>query len=198
MRPAIARVFHAGLASAAIAFGTPALTADMASQIAVVDTERAVMETEDGLRMRATLKKLFDERQLLLDEKQNQLQNEREELEKQRGVLSRDVLAQRAEKWQIEAAQVQQMFVEYNQELQKKQNELMQPILNQALKIVQTLAARDGYVMVVDKQAVRYFRPELDLTDKVIKAYNGGESAVPAKAAAPKAKPNAPKAAKAQ
>ncbi len=185
MLPAIARVLHAGLAAATIALAAPALTADVATQIAVIDTERAVMETEDGLRMRATLKKLFDERQLQLDEKQNSLQKEREDLEKQRGVLSRDVLAQRAEKWQIEAAQVQQMFVEFNQELQKKQNELMQPILNQALKIVQNIATQDGYVMVVDKQAVRYFRPELDVTDAVIKAYNGSDSATGTAAPAP-------------
>ncbi|HEX2735356.1 MAG TPA: OmpH family outer membrane protein [Polyangiaceae bacterium] len=161
------------------------LSAEPASQIAVVDTQRAVMETEDGIRMQATLRKVFDARQLELDKKQNDLQKERENLEKQRGVLAPDVLQQRAEKWQTEVATVQQMFVDYNRELQKKQNELMQPILAQALQVVQKLATAEGYVMVIDKQAVPYVRPDLDLTERLINAYNAGPSvsAAPAPAA---------------
>ncbi len=39
----------------------------------VVDVQRAVMETEDGLRASATLKKFFDKRQQELDAKQTEL-----------------------------------------------------------------------------------------------------------------------------
>jgi len=188
------RHFRAGLAVLALGFvglSTPSLTADTPqaaarAPIAVVDTQRAVMESEDGLRMRATLKKVFDERQLEIDKKQNDLQAEREQLEKQRQVLSKQELAQRAEKWQLEVAQVQQMFVEYNQELQAKQNELMQPILERALTIVEDIAKREGYVMVIDKQAVPYARADLDLTDAVIKAYNGAGATASTKPAAKK------------
>jgi outer membrane protein len=178
--PLIALTLTASVAG----FAAP-IHADAAAQIAVVDTQRAVMETEDGLRMQATLRKVFDVRQLELDKKQNDLQKERENLEKQRGVLSQDALAQRAEKWQIEVAQVQQMFSEYSRELQKKQNELMQPILAQALVVVQKLATQEGFVMVIDKQAVPYARADLDLTERLITAYNAGPSAQAPGAAAP-------------
>lgn len=152
----------------------PTLVAD--STIAVVDTQRAVMESEDGLRMQATLKKLFEERQLELDKKQNDLQRERQELDKQRGVLSQDALMQRAEKWQQEVQIVQQKFMEYNQELNRKQNELMQPILQRTLQVVEQVAGTKGYSIVVDKQAVAFARTELDLTNDVIAAYNGSPS----------------------
>ena len=39
-------------------------------RIAVVDTQRAMMETEDGLRLQANLKKIFDSKQKELDRKQ--------------------------------------------------------------------------------------------------------------------------------
>jgi outer membrane protein len=190
MRSALSRVFLATVAASAVSLAAPVLTADTSAKIAVVDTQRVVMESEDGLRMRATLKKLFDDRQLELDKTQNDLQKERENLEKQRGVLSQDALAQRAEKWQTEVAQVQQRFVEYNQELQKKQNELMQPILATALKVVQDLASKEGYAMVIDKQAVPYARADLDLTERVIAAQNGtpGSASVPAATPAKTAK----------
>jgi outer membrane protein len=169
---------HAGLVGVALLLSASTLVADM--KVGVVDTQRAVMETEDGLRMQATLKKLFDKRQLEIDKRQNDLQAEREDIDKQRGVLSQEALATRVEKWQRDVAQVQQVFVDYNKELQKKQNELMQPILQKALGTVRRIATADGYVMVVDKQAVPYVRNDLDLTDRVITAYNSGNVEAPA------------------
>lgn len=172
----------------------PALIADV--RIAVVDSQRAVLESEDGLRVQASLKKMFDEKQRELDAKQNELQKERQELEKQRNTLKPDVLQARAEKWQAEAAAVQQMFVEYNRDLQRKQSELMQPILNQTLAVVQRIAKAEGYSLVIERQAVTYFQPEFDITDRVIRSQNEGGSpsaAAPAAAPAKPATPTAPK-----
>jgi len=64
-------------------------------KFAVVDVQRAVMETEDGLRASATLKKFFDKRQQELDAKQTELQKQREEIEKQSKVLSAAALQKR-------------------------------------------------------------------------------------------------------
>jgi outer membrane protein len=145
------------------------------TRMAVVDTQRAVMETEDGLRAQASLKKHFDERQRSLDARQNQLQKEREDLEKQKGVLSKEALATRIDKWQREMASLQTVFVDYNKELQKKQNELTAPIVQKTMAIIRRLATQHGFDMVIDKQAVPYSRSDLDLTDRVITAYNSGD-----------------------
>jgi outer membrane protein len=155
------------------------------------------METEDGLRAQATLKKLFDKRQRELDQKQKDLQKEREDIEKNKDKLSPDALQKKAEGWQREMAQVQAVFVEYNKELQQKQNELTGPIVQKAVGIIRRLATQEGYDMVIERQAATYFRSDLDLTDKVITLYNrdNGGGAAPkadkpaAPAAAPAAKP---------
>ena len=163
----------------ALVLGVSFVAAPAAAQmkVAVVDTQRAVMETEDGLRMQATLKKVFDSRQRELDKKQEDLQKERDDIEKQRDVLSKTALAKRVEKWQREMANLQTVFVEYNKELQKKQSELTGPIFQKAMGIIRRLATQDGYDVVVDKQAVPYVRSDLDLTDKVIQLYNQGAPA---------------------
>jgi outer membrane protein len=179
-------------AALAIAVVSPAIAAQ--ARIAVVDTQRAVMETEDGLRAQATLKKHFDQRQRELDGKQNQLQQEREDIEKQKGVLSKEALATRVEKWQREMVQLQTVFVEYNKELQKKQNELTAPIVQKTMGIIRRLATQNGYDVVIDKQAAPYSRSDLDLTDRVITAYNQGGDAAPAEPSAPdKGAPEKPK-----
>lgn len=186
------RRLRAGLVGTAALFAASSLLAD--AKVAVVDTQRLVMETEDGLRMQATLKKLFDQRQQQIDKRQNDLQGEREDIDKQRGVLSQEALAARVEKWQRDVAQVQQVFVDYNKELQKKQNELMAPILQKALGTVRRIATTDGFVMVIDKQAVPYVQNDLDLTDRAITAYNSGNVGTPvAGSAAPPTLPGLPK-----
>lgn len=143
-------------------------------KIAVVDTQRAVMETEEGMRAQATLKKVFDNKQRELDKKQEDLQKEREDIEKQRNVLSAEAWQKRVESWQRDMAQLQSIFLEYNKELQKKQGELTEPIFRRTVGIIRRLATTEGYDLVVDKQAVPYVRGDLDLTDKVIQMVNSG------------------------
>jgi len=172
------------------------------SKIAVVDTQRAIMETEDGLRAQATLKKVFDNKQRELDKKQEDLQKEREDIEKQRDVLSKTALAKRVDKWQREMMALQGVFVDYNKELQKKQGELTQPIVQKIMGAIRRLATQDGLDLVIDKQAAPYVRSDLDVTDRIITLYNQGsgddgkasskkEGAPTGPAPAPLALPNA-------
>lgn len=175
---------------------TLATAAYAQTKIAVVDTQRAMMETEDGLRMQANLKKIFDTKQQELDGKQQALEAERADIEKQQGVLSQEALQRRAAAWQQEMVALQQIYVQFNQELQAKQNELTQPIFAKTMQLIRRLATQEGYDVVVDKQAVPYARSDLDLTDRLITMYNGGapveapgEEKKPAAPAAPSASP---------
>ena len=166
-------------------------------KFAVVDVQRAVMETEDGLRAQATLKKFFDKRQQELDAKQTELQKQREEIEKQSKVISQQALQKRMEDWQKQMLELQTVFVEYNKELQKKQGELTQPIYGKIMGLLRRLATQDGYDAILEKQAVPYMRNDLDLTDKVIQMYNSGAPGAPpaasgASAAAPSKAPTKP------
>jgi len=163
-------------------------------KFAVVDVQRAVMETEDGLRAQATLKKFFDKRQQELDAKQTELQKQREEIEKQSKVISQQALQKRMEDWQKQMVELQTVFVEYNKELQKKQGELTQPIYGKIVGLLRRMATQDGLDAILEKQAVPYMRNDLDYTDKIIQLYNSGAAGAPAGSGAA-ALPAAPKAA---
>jgi len=145
-------------------------------KIAVVDVQQAVMQTEDGIRAQATLKKHFDKRQKDLDAKQEELQKAREDIERQQRILSREALARRMEDWQRRMVELQTVFVDYNKELQKKQSELTGPIIKKLLGIVTRVAKKNGYELILDKQAAPYARPDLDLTEQVVQMYNSGEA----------------------
>lgn len=168
-----------GLA-AAVAAVCVLLFAPLASaqtKIAVVDVQRAVMQTEDGLRAQATLKKLFDSRQQELNKKQVDLGKQKEEIDKQAKVMSQGALQKRAEEWQKAMMELQAVFVEYNKELEKKQKELTDPIVEKVLGIVKRIATSENFDMVVERQFAHYYRQDLDLTDRCIQLYNSGGAA---------------------
>jgi len=158
-------------------------------KIAVVDVQRAVMQTEDGLRAQATLKKLFDSRQQELNKRQQELGKQKEEIDKQAKVLSQGALQKKVDDWQKQMVELQQTFVEYNKELEKKQKEMTDPIFERVVGSIKRIAGTDGYDLIVDRATVAFSRSDLDLTDRVIQLANGGSSSPPggAGSAAPKA-----------
>jgi outer membrane protein len=161
-----------GVASLPLVLGAPAVASE--SKIAVVDVQHAVMATEDGIRAQATLKKDFDKRQQDLDAKQIELSKARDDIEKQSRVLSREALQKRMEDWQRRMVELQTVYVDYNKTLQKKQGELTGPIIKKMMSVISRLAKKNGYELILDKQAAPYVRQDLDLTEQVIQMYNGG------------------------
>src|SRR5580704_10596596 len=158
------------LATLVTLLGKPA-SAQM--KMAVVDVQRAVMQSEDGLRAQATLKKLFDSRQQELNKRQIDMQKQKEEIDKQSHVLSQQSLQKKVDDWQKQMVELQQTFVEYNKELEKKQKELTDPIFERVIGTVKRIAGTDGYDLIVDRATVAFSRSDLDLTDRVIQLSNG-------------------------
>jgi outer membrane protein len=164
------------VAALAFTFSLAVPAAASADGVAVVDLQGAVMQTEDGLRAQAQLKKLFDRSQKDLDAKQIQMQRTRQDIEKQARVLSREAIAKRMDAWQREMLSLQTTFVEYNKDLQKKQGEMTQPIVKKMVGIIERIARREGYGLVIDRQAAPYARADLDLTERVVRMYNSGDA----------------------
>jgi outer membrane protein len=169
-----------GLAVVTLVLGALAFPGTAAAQgmkIGVVDVQRAVMQSEDGLRAQASLKKIFDSRQQELTKRQNDLQKQKDDIDRQKNVLSQQALQKKADEWQKEMVELQSTYVEYNKELEKKQKELTDPIFERVLGAIKRIAGTDSYDLIVDRATVAFARGDLDLTDRVIQLSNGGPSA---------------------
>jgi outer membrane protein len=157
----------------------PASAQNPVPKIAVIDVRRAIAETEQGLRVQATLKKLFESRQVDIEAKSRQLQSDKEVLEKeaQNPKVDKVVLQKKYEKLVQLDAEIQRLQVDAQREMQRKEQELTTPILSGILEAVKRIAAQDGFEMVLEKSAVPYFRGDLEVTDRAIQMYNGGTAA---------------------
>jgi outer membrane protein len=180
---ALALLLAAGFASAA--------HAEPPFKVAVVDMQRAMNETEDGRKAKASLKKVFEERQKTLDKQQNDLKTLKESLEKQRDVLSRDVLAKKLEEYQKAFGELQTTYMEFQRELASKEGELTKDIIERMQRIMRRVGQTEGYSLVLERSesGVVYVPSNYDLTDLLIQRYNAGEGKSEAASATNTVKP---------
>lgn len=148
-----------------------------AQKIGVVDMLRALNETEDGRKAKSRLKTLTEKRQKSLDKQQKDLLALKESIEKQKDVLTREVLAKKAEEYQRTALQLQSTMMDFQRELAAKEEELTDPILNRMKTILRRIGQAEGYAMIVDRNAagVVFVPSSYDLTDVLIQRYNAGD-----------------------
>ncbi len=159
------------VAAAALLWASTAL-AD--TKIAVVDVQRALMQTEAGMNAAATMQNYAKKRQAELDGWQEALTKEQSDLRRQIRVLSARAYQRRLEHFQERMLVVQKKFVDYNKELATKQQELTAPLLQKLVGTIRRAASRKGFDLVIDKQVVPWANAELDLTDLVVQMYNSG------------------------
>ncbi|MFO0602954.1 MAG: OmpH family outer membrane protein [Polyangiales bacterium] len=166
------------VAALAVAVAAPQLYAQV--RIAVVDMQRALIETNDGRAAKGQLQKLFQARQDQLNTRQEALKRMKEDIEKQKNVVSREALEKRMSEYQAEFVKLQQSYLEYQQELAQKEAELTKSILVNLQGIVRQIGTSDGYTGILDQGAVIWSRGDLDLTDRVIQEYNTAHPTRPA------------------
>jgi outer membrane protein len=168
-------------------------------KLGYVDLQRALMETEEGRKARADLKKIFDQKQKELDEQQTELKKGMDDLEKKRTLLAAEVVKQKETEMQGKLEKIRQTYLRHQQDLQGKEQEATGKIFERMQRIIGKIATTENFTMIFDRtQAGLVFaKPHLDLTNDVIRRYNAGEGkeggpAPGTPAAAPGAKPAAP------
>jgi outer membrane protein len=143
-------------------------------KIAVVDLDQAINATEQGKKAReeltkkqkaaeAELKPLYDRGKALSDE-----------LQSKRFVLSDEALRQK----QLDLAEIQSNLRAKGAELEGQfkvdYERLVGPLRDKLQGIVKDIAKADGYTLVLSKDTpgLLYSREAIDITDKVIQAFN--------------------------
>jgi len=160
-----------------------------------VDLQRALYETEDGRKAKASLKKVFDQKQKELDEQQEDFRKAKEDLDKKRTLLAPDKVREKETELATKFEKVQQSYLRHQKDLQEKEGEVTQKIFERMRRIIERIAQAENFTMIFDRaQAGLIFaKQHLDLTNDLIRRYNSGEGAEGGAAAGKPAAPAAPK-----
>jgi outer membrane protein len=170
-----------------------------------VDLQRALEEIDEGKAAKAQLKKDFDEKQKQLDQRTDEVKKLDADFQKQALVMAPDAKAAKSAEIERKKVEVQQFFVGLQQELAGREREVTRGIFDKMVGMVRELAEAEAFTMVFDRNTVLYAPPSLDVTNELVRKYNGrygagkaGAAAAPAKKAdapAPVKKADAPAAA---
>ena len=61
---------------------------------------------------------------------------------------------------------------DYTKELEKKEQELLRRVLREVQGVIQQVANKGGFQVIIEKQFVAYVAPAADVTEDIIRAYD--------------------------
>ncbi len=157
---------------AAVLFSLSAPAAHAEDRIGVVDLQRALNEVEEGAAAKKALKTEFDNKQKTLDNKQNELKKLKDELDAQSTMMTPEKKAERVADLQKKLLEVQQLYMSLQQDLSKREGEATAAIFQKMGVILGQMGAEQGFSAIVEKTAVPFFKPSLDVTNELIRRYN--------------------------
>jgi outer membrane protein len=143
-------------------------------KIAVVDVQRVIMETAEGRRAKDQLEQSFVKNNAKLERKAKDLQKELEDLRAKSAMLAESEVVRRQEALMRKDTEMQDLYVQLQEELAGKEALLTEQIYKNTAQIVKQMALEESIqvVLVRSHSTVLYANPKLDLTNRVIIAYD--------------------------
>ncbi|WP_181198378.1 OmpH family outer membrane protein [Enhygromyxa salina] len=143
-------------------------------KLALVDLQRVLMETTQGKSAKKNLEKAVAKSSAKLERKAADLQKQYEDLQAKAAMLSESELMRRQQELMVAEQELQELYAAAQEDLAKKEGLLMEKIYKNASAIVKTMAKNEGIhvVLVRSELTVLYANPQLDITNKVIVAYD--------------------------
>jgi outer membrane protein len=145
-------------------------------KLAYIDIQKAIQSSNAGKKAKEDLQKEADKKNKDLEKKKSDIEKMREDFEKKASVMSDDARKRKEIELQEEMMKWNQAAQKAQTELQKKEGELLTPIVDKMKKVVEKVAKEKGYSMVIQSnqnaQIVLFAQAELDITEMVIKSFN--------------------------
>jgi outer membrane protein len=140
-----------------------------------VDIQKALNECNAGKEAKKAMGKEMEKLQHLVTEKQKEIQTMKETFEKQAPMLSQDARATKEKEFQNKVRDYQRWLEDSQKEIQQKGAELEKRILADLQKVIQKIGTDDGYTFILERNEniVLFASKAIDVTDRVIKAYDG-------------------------
>jgi outer membrane protein len=157
------------------------------TRVAVVDGQRALLETREGKKAFEQLRARFEARKKEFDSRQNEIDQLVDQLNKSGSLMNDDKRAQLADSTAEKKKRLQRDQQDATDEAQKDQQQIFQPISGRLDSMINKYAVDNAYSVVLDYSVpgnpVRYAAMGVDITKEVVALYDKtyGEGAPPGK-----------------
>jgi outer membrane protein len=141
-------------------------------KIGFIDVQRIISESQAG-------KKAKDRFQAQVKKAEADVQKERQDLERLKNDLDKKgPLLKDEERRNLEAdlqkrsVILQRTLGDYQQDLQRRNNEMIAEILQELAQVVTEVGKADKFPLILERSQILYSDQAIDITNKVIDAYN--------------------------
>jgi outer membrane protein len=144
------------------------------AKIGVVDLDKFQKTSKVFQKTAATMKKKYEELQKKLDDERDALTKLDEDFKKQSMMLSLDAQEDKKRELEKKRRYVKYLYDDYTQEMKDTETEAIKKIMKELEKVVEKIGEKENYTAILEKRTLGlvYFNKAIDLTDRVIEAYD--------------------------
>jgi outer membrane protein len=155
-------------------------TAAANHRIGYIDVQRVLARSSAGVAAREQLEREKAGMQREMEGKRQELEKLRDELEKKGSLMTPDARREKQDSFERKRRDAARQMDDFQKELEKKEQVLLQRVLQDLSGVIERVGKEKGYYMIVEKRgaSVLYASADADLTDDIIRAY---DQAAPAK-----------------
>ena len=148
------------------------------AKIAVINLQRAVLESAEIKKASTDLEARFKPRQAQMEKLQKDLQGIQQQLQTSQGKLTAQAEADLTAQGQRKQRELQRLGEDLQGDVDRERNEILSRSTQRMQEVVKKLAEEKGLDIVVDISNTIYFKPAFEITTEAIAAY---DKAYPAK-----------------
>lgn len=162
------------LTAAVLALALPSGARPAELKIGYIEMSRVVQEIEEGKAAKTQLSKEFEEKQKRLNDAQADLKKMKEDFDKQALVMADEAKRERQAELDRKFMEVQNTYLQMQQELSGKEREVMKGIFERVAKLASEIAEAEGFAYIFEKDSsgMVYGPPALNLTNELVRKYN--------------------------
>jgi outer membrane protein len=142
-------------------------------RFAYVDVQRALNECEAGKTAKADFRNRVQEEEQKLQRQQNEVAALKDELEKKGMLMKPDQRQSLQDEYINKAKNFERDYKDSKDDLERRDNEMTGKIVHDLAEVIRDLGEKSGYTMVMEKGSILWGTPSIDITDQVIRTYNG-------------------------
>jgi len=154
-------------------WAAPSFSADIA-KIGVIDFQKILEASSSGKAAQAEIKKKGQKMEAELKKRGAGIEESKKKLEREALVMNKEMRQEKEREIRININDLRTIQKKYMADFKTYENQLVNSIQKEVLEIVKTIGKKSGYLLIVERRegGALYYPKSIDLTDRVIKAYN--------------------------
>ncbi len=143
-------------------------------KVGIIDLQYLLEKSDAGKKARAQLLEDFNKKNKEFQTEELSIKKSQEEYMKKKPALSEKAQKEQETKLQEKYVKHMESKQRAQEELKKKEQDMVTPIMRKIREKIPELAKKKGYSLVIDKNEslVFYFQEKDDLTEEVLKSLN--------------------------